>query len=374
MESMELIRLFNGVYKNKKVVITGHTGFKGAWLALWLLEMGAKVTGIAIDIPTKPSLFTVLGLKKKMKHLTADIREAKKISELIYEEQPDFVFHLAAQSIVSRSYDDPVETMSTNVMGTLHILEALRTLDKECAAVLITSDKCYENVEWIWGYRETDAIGGRDPYSASKGAAEIMIKTYGYSFFNKPESNIHIASVRSGNVIGGGDWATNRIVPDCMRSWSNNNKVEIRNPHSTRPWQHVLEPLSGYLLTAQALYEKRSGIQGEPFNFGPDADQNKTVAELIDKLSFYWSAEGINMYTITKDQIYHEAGLLKLNCDKALFYLQWKPVMVFEETTSFTALWYKEFYNKQTDIYNFTSDQLRLYLQLAKSRNLIWSS
>lgn len=374
MESMEMTNLYNGVFKNKKVLVTGHTGFKGAWLSLWLIEMGAEVVGISNEIPTNPSLFEALNLETKMKHILADIRDLERMKELIHSEKPDFLFHLAAQAIVFKSYNNPVDTMSTNIMGTVHILEALRTMENSCTAVMITSDKCYDNVEWIWGYKETDALGGKDPYSASKGAAELMFKTYVHSYFNQAGSKIKIAAVRAGNVIGGGDWAESRIVPDCMRSWSLNETVEIRSPYATRPWQHVLEPLSGYLLTAQALSEGKKGIHGEPFNFGPGSDQNKTVTELIDKLSFYWTDDGYKMYKVTNDRVFHEAGLLKLNCDKALFYLQWKPVLVFEETTSLTALWYKQFYNHSANLYEFTIEQIQSYIELAKKRNLVWSS
>lgn len=372
MESMEISDLFGGIFRDKKVVITGDTGFKGAWLTLWLTEMGARVTGVAVDIPTKPALFQVLQLKNHIQHIEADIRDASMMQQIILEEKPDFLFHLAAQPIVSRSYADPVETMQTNVMGTLHILEALRQYDGPCTAVFITSDKCYDNVEWIWGYKESDHLGGKDPYSASKGAAELMIKTYVHSFFNKTDSKIKLCSVRAGNVIGGGDWAVNRIVPDCVRAWSEHQAVEIRNPQATRPWQHVFEPLSGYLLAAQALSEGKSGIHGEPFNFGPDADQNKTVEELIKRLTYYWDASLEQLYQVTGDIQFHEAGLLKLNCDKALFYLHWKPILVFEETALFTSKWYKAYYAGKEDIFLYSKAQLGSYVELAKNRNAVW--
>lgn len=372
MENMGMKQLFGGVFNNKKVVVTGDSGFKGAWLSLWLTEMGAQVTGIAIDIPTTPALFSVLNLQKHIRHIEADIRDAAELTKILHQEQPDFLFHLAAQPIVSRSYHDPVETMQTNVMGTLHMLEALRTANNNCVAVFITSDKCYENVEWIWGYRETDHLGGKDPYSASKAAAELMIQTYVHSFFSKPDSKVKVCSVRAGNVIGGGDWAENRIVADCVRAWSKNEIVEIRNPKSTRPWQHVLEPLSGYLLAAQALVENKQGVKGEPFNFGPDADQNKTVEELIKRLTQYWNGSSEQLYRVTGDIQFHEAGLLKLNCDKALYYLHWKPVLVFEETASFTSRWYKAFYDGNIEMHSYSKDQLNAYIQLAKNRNAIW--
>ena len=242
--------MFNNIFRGKKIIVTGNTGFKGSWLSLWLYSLGAKVTGISKDIPSNPSLFEELDLAKKTEHHFENICDALKMKEIFTAVQPDFVFHLAAQPIVSVSYDDPLETFRTNTIGTANILEALRFVSSPCSAVIITSDKCYDNVEWIWGYREQDALGGKDPYSASKGAAELVIKTYFHSYFKKADSKIKLASIRAGNVIGGGDWALNRIVPDCFRSWNDGKPVKIRNPESTRPWQHVLEPLSGYLRAA----------------------------------------------------------------------------------------------------------------------------
>ncbi len=271
--------MFNNIFRDKKIIVTGNTGFKGAWLSTWLHQMGAKLTGISKDIPSTPSLFGELGLAGKMDHHFNNICDLPAMKRLFRDTKPDFVFHLAAQPIVSVSYDDPIDTFQTNVIGTANILEALRSLDHPCYAVMITSDKCYDNVEWVWGYREHDALGGKDPYSASKGAAELIIKTYFHSYFNKPGSPVKLVAARAGNVIGGGDWALNRIVPDCVRAWSEKQAVKIRNPHSTRPWQHVLEPLSGYLRAAQVLAEQKTAIHGEPFNFGPNSDQNHTVLE-----------------------------------------------------------------------------------------------
>ena len=231
-------------YYGKVVLVTGHTGFKGAWLTAWLRQLGAKVVGIALNPPTEPSHFSAAGLDGGIVDLRIDIRDRSKLMEAIVSAQPDFVFHLAAQSLVRCSYEDPMETWQTNVLGTLHVLEALRNLNKSCAAVIVTSDKCYDNVEWVWGYRENDAMGGPDPYSASKGAAELAIRSHIKSYFPKSSSKVRIGSARAGNVIGGGDWSSNRIVPDCVKAWSNDDIVELRNPHATRPWQHVLEPLS----------------------------------------------------------------------------------------------------------------------------------
>jgi len=366
---------FNNVFEGKKIIVTGNTGFKGSWLSAWLVQLGAHITGISKDIPTEPSLFEHMGLAGKMDHHFANICDGLAMKAIFTAVQPDFVFHLAAQPIVSVSYDDPVDTFQTNVIGTANILEALRAVEHPCTAVMITSDKCYDNVEWVWGYREHDALGGKDPYSASKGAAELVIKTYFHSYFNKPESLVKLVTVRAGNVIGGGDWALNRIVPDCVRAWSENKAVTIRNPNATRPWQHVLEPLSGYLRAAQCLYEGREGINGEPFNFGPNADQNHSVLDLLKTISTHWSFQQNNEhFAIENSNRFHEAGLLKLNCDKALFHLQWRPVLEFPQTSSFTGSWYNAFYNVAgSDMYSFTLQQIHEYAQQAKQKAIAWA-
>jgi CDP-glucose 4,6-dehydratase len=371
MENMEVNKLFGGCYRNKKVLITGNTGFKGSWLSIWLNELGAEVYGISNGIPTKPySLFEELNLEQKIEYIEADIRDYDKIKALIVDIKPDFVFHLAAQPIVIRSYTDPLETMTTNIIGTVNVLEALRFSNHNCSAVIITSDKCYDNVEWLWGYKETDSLGGKDPYSASKGAAELMVKTYVHSYFMKPQSSVRVTSVRAGNVIGGGDWAENRIVPDCIKAWLTSTPVEIRSPQSTRPWQHVLEPLSGYLQAGKVLSEDAS-LNGEAFNFGPNADQNKMVLELIVGLASYWE-ENNTLYKVIPPPVFHEAGLLKLNCDKALKMLDWKPVMNFDETIRFTSMWYKNSSNESNNLYQYTVGQIEEYVHLAKERNLAW--
>ena len=366
---------FNNCFFGKKVIVTGNTGFKGSWLSIWLHSLGARVTGISKDIPSEPSLFKVLQLDKKIKHHYADICDLTAMQELIRSVQPDFIFHLAAQPIVSVSYQDPIATLQTNVMGTANILEAMRALTNPCTAVMITSDKCYDNVEWTWGYRETDALGGKDPYSASKGAAELVIKTYFHSFFSKPNSLVKLVAVRAGNVIGGGDWAANRIVPDCVRSWSMQKPVKIRSPYATRPWQHVLEPLSGYLRCAQVLAEDKISITGEAFNFGPNSDQNHTVLELLQAISKFWSQKDLSaFFEIEQATTFHEAGLLKLNCDKALHLLQWRPVLEYAQTASFTGSWYDQYYNNTgTDLYEFTCSQLQQYEELAQKKELAWT-
>src|SRR3989338_3064309 len=305
--------LVGSSFIGRTVLITGHTGFKGAWLTAWLKQLGAKVVGIALDPPTDPSHFAVAHLADGMTDLRIDIRGRAALEDAIVSAQPDFVFHLAAQALVRRSYDDPVETWQTNVLGTLHVLEALRKLDNPCAAVIITRDKCYDNVEWVWGYRETDPLGGPDPYSASKGAAELAIRSYLRSFFPR-DGAVRLGIGRAGNVIGGGDWAEDRIVPDCMRAWANGEIVALRNPMATRPWQHVLEPLSGYLNLAMNLH-KSSALHGEPFNFGPPAQQNHSVGELVKEMENHWDQVRWEDVSAQYGGPY-ESGLLKLNCDK----------------------------------------------------------
>jgi len=361
------------IYKNKKVLVTGHTGFKGAWLVTWLLGMGAHVAGLSRDIPTKPSMFEALGLAGRINHHFADVRDLARVKEIIALEKPDFVIHLAAQAIVSLSYSDPVETFETNVLGTMNVLEALRGATNPCVAVMITSDKCYDNVEWEWGYRETDHLGGRDVYSGSKGAAELVIRSYVASFFADEKSLVRIGIGRAGNVIGGGDWARDRIVADCMRAWSEGKTVEIRSPTATRPWQHVLEPLSGYLTLGAALAQGPA-LHGEAFNFGPRAEQNHTVLELLHDLAKDWGfGAGDDVVRITGNIPFHEAGLLKLNCDKALLRLKWEPNLVYRETVGFVGDWYSGFYRQQADMFSLTSNQIADYEKLATDRNLVWT-
>lgn len=359
------------LYKNKKVLVTGHTGFKGTWLTTWLLNLGAEVAGYSIGIPTHPSHFEELGLDKKIKHYLGDICDYNRFFEACQEFKPEFIFHLAAQPLVRESYSNPRETFEVNMSGTLNVLETIRNMsDVVKVAVIITSDKCYDNVEWIYGYREDDKLGGEDPYSGSKGAAELISKSYMLSFFKSGFPNI--ATVRAGNVIGGGDWAKDRIVPDIVRSWSEGNSVEVRNPYSTRPWQHVLEPLSGYLCLGVDLYASASENRNESFNFGPDSRVNKNVGELIDEMKEMWhgSPGWINKYAEDGKK---EANLLKLCCDKANIILKWYPVLGFEETIDFTMAWYLNFYNKDRSVYDFTRDQIESYSQKAKNLKLPWA-
>jgi CDP-glucose 4,6-dehydratase len=283
------------------------------------------------------------------------------------------LFHLAAQAIVSVSYDDPINTITTNVLGMSHVLESLRTLSNPCTAVLITSDKCYENVEWEWGYKETDAVGGRDIYSGSKGAAEVIFHAYQSSFFDGQNDHIRLVTGRAGNVIGGGDWATDRIVVDCMKSWSEGESVEIRSPTATRPWQHVLEPLSGYLTLAQQL-RGNPALHGQSFNFGPRAEQNRTVLDLLADLSEHWDFDSVeDAYRVTGNVPFHEAGLLKLNCDKALFHLRWEANLSYDELVRFVSEWYFGFYRQNADMFKITMDQLARYEAVARERSQVWT-
>lgn len=365
--------MFGNTFKNKKVLVTGNTGFKGTWITQWLRMLGAEVTGVSISVPTTPSMFDTLNVRDNITHYDLDINDLNELKKVFVKHKPDFVFHLAAQPIVKQSYTDPVETFRTNTLGTAHIMECLRALDHPCIATMITSDKCYENVEWNWGYREIDRVGGKDPYSASKGAAELVIHSYIHSFFNTTHTNIKIASVRAGNVIGGGDWAANRIVPDTVKSWAKEEAVEIRSPKATRPWQHVLEPLSGYLRCAQVMATTGQG-NSEAYNFGPDANQNKSVLELLTKLSEQWKfSSDIEKVIVNEQSNFHEAGLLKLNCDKALADFDWKPTMGFEQTIEFTASWYYNYYNvKGVDMVQFTEDQINQYCEYAKLKHASW--
>lgn len=339
---------FQNLYQGKRVLLTGHTGFKGSWLSRWLVDLGAEVHGFALDPAPDAPLFEQLGLAKELASDTrGDLAEAARLKKLARGIRPDFVFHLAAQPLVRLSYEIPVETFATNVMGTIHVLDALRDADHPCVAVMVTTDKCYENREWLHSYREEDAMGGYDPYSASKGAAEIAISAYRRSYFSGPESKTLLASARAGNVIGGGDWAADRIIPDCFRALGRGEAVPVRNRTATRPWQHVLEPLSGYLQLAGALHSARSGeaAAGGPsaaaltggFNFGPALTSNRTVAELVQELLLHTGGQWVDH---SDPRAPHEASKLNLATDKAFHLLGWRPVWNFAETLRETAAWY----------------------------------
>jgi CDP-glucose 4,6-dehydratase len=369
------------IFNNKTVLLTGHTGFKGSWLSLWLHSLGAKVVGLSIDVPSTPSNFVASNVNEFVEDNRVDIRNADEVNKIVLACQPDFVFHLAAQALVRPSYESPLDTISTNAMGTACVLDALRILDKPVVAVMITSDKAYDNVEWVWGYRETDRLGGRDPYSASKGMAELVIHTYVESFFNTPDSNVRVGIVRAGNVIGGGDWASDRIVSDSMLAWSCGQIVDIRSPDATRPWQHVLEPLSGYLSLAAELSEHHEK-HGQAYNFGPPANQNYTVRALIDEMTKYWDNVRWNDVSQQGKHL-HEAGLLKLNCDKALVDLDWLPTLQFEDTVRMTVEWYKEYYQligskelafeRDISMSAFTLSQIEEYTKLGQDNDRSWA-
>ncbi len=355
------------------MLVTGHTGFKGSWLTVWLKRLGAHVVGLSVDVPTCPSHFEALGLASEIDDRRLDVRNSADVMSAFAQIDPDFVFHLAAQPLVRRSYRAPLETFATNTLGTASVLESLRQAGRSCIAVMITSDKCYDNVEWVWGYRETDRLGGKDPYSGSKGAAELVIRSYFASYFADAGSPVRIAAVRAGNVIGGGDWAEDRIVPDCMRSWADGRAVEIRNPNATRPWQHVLEPLSGYLWLATRLQADRK-LNGEAFNFGPIDLNNKTVKDVIDALARTWSGPATHAVAASSADS-AEAGLLQLNCDKAFAQLGWRPTLAFAETIAMTGKWYDAYYGgpPNANMLTLTTSQIETYETLAQERGVAWA-
>ncbi|MCF7971118.1 MAG: CDP-glucose 4,6-dehydratase [Methylococcaceae bacterium] len=312
-------------WQGKKVLLTGHTGFKGSWLALWLQSLGAEVIGMALDPPTQPSLFERANVAGNMRSLIGDIRDLQWVRQVFSEIQPDIVLHLAAQPLVRYSYQEPVETYATNVMGTLHVLEGIRSVDSVRAALMITTDKCYENKEWHWGYRENEPMGGFDPYSSSKGCAEILIASYRNSYFPVSQYTQHrtaLASARAGNVIGGGDWAEDRLIPDMLRAFSQNQPVLIRNPYAIRPWQHVLEPLSGYLQLAEKLYTVGAPF-AEAWNFGPEHQDAQPVEWIVKRMASLWSEQA--EWLIDVGDHPHEAHYLKLDCSKAHAELAWSP-------------------------------------------------
>lgn len=362
---------FANIYRGRRVFVTGHTGFKGSWLAAWLRQLGAEVGGYSLGTVSQPSNFEVLGLRNRLTHFEGDVRDRAALGRAIDEFQPQIVFHLAAQALVRRSYADPAETFETNTMGMVNLLDCVRARNSIEAAVLITSDKAYRNDEWCWGYRETDALGGHDPYSGSKGCAELVAHSYFHSYFK--HGGARIATTRAGNVIGGGDWADDRIVPDCVRAWSRGESVLVRNPRATRPWQHVLEPLSGYLWLGAQLLRADTALNGEAFNFGPDATVNQTVAELIDAMStrwprVKWHAPG------AESASGHEATLLKLTCDKALFHLQWRAALHFAETVEFTVDWYRNWHEARANMHDIATAQIERYTALAKQRGIAWAT
>ena len=366
------MKILQDTFKGKTVFISGHTGLKVSWLSIFLNLLAAKVIGSSIDIPTDPSNFVASDMRSFIDDNRLDIRDAQGVKMLLKDCRPDFIFHLAAQSLVRPSYESPLDTLTTNAIGSANILDCLTALDKGIIAIMITSDKAYDNVEWPWGYRETDRLGGKDPYSASKGMAELAIRSYVESFFKNSDSKVRLGIARAGNVIGGGDWAKDRIIPDCIRAWSSDEVVDIRSPNATRPWQHVLEPLSGYLLLAANLSQSRRN-QGQPYNFGPSSKNNYSVGQLIDEMKKSWDKAKWNDTSDDTGQPY-EAGLLKLNCDKALFDLDWQPTLNFEQTVKMTADWYKYFLKDNgSSMHDYSISQIKDYVKLAQSKSISWS-
>ena len=361
--------LFSGIYKDKTVLVTGHTGFKGSWLCFWLHKMGAKVIGYSLEAPTNPNHIELLNLD--IVSIIGDIRNLEKLNQTFETYKPDIVFHLAAQPLVRLSYENPIETYETNVMGTLKVFEACRANNVK-AIVNITSDKAYEKKEWIWGYRENDPMGGYDPYSSSKGCADILASSYRNSFFNikdyKKTHNTLLATCRAGNVIGGGDWAKDRLITDIMISVSLGKKVNIRNPKATRPWEHVLEPLSGYLHIGQKLLEEKVEF-AEAWNFGPSDEGSITVEEVVQNVKKHWDKID---YEINSDpNQLHEANLLKLDCSKAHILLKWKDVWDSETTFEKTVKWYKSYYEENKNI--LTKEDLINYIADAKAKKIEWT-
>jgi len=352
-------------WRGKRVLLTGHTGFKGSWLSLWLQSMGAQVVGYALAPPTEPSLFEVAGVGAGMTSVIGDIRDLEHLRAVFAEHKPEIVIHMAAQPLVRYSYAEPVETYSTNVMGTVNLLEAVRGTPGVKAVVNVTTDKCYENREWAWGYRENEAMGGYDPYSSSKGCAELVTAAYRNSFFNSATFNVKhsiaIASARAGNVIGGGDWAEDRLIPDIMRAITQGRSVTIRNPHAIRPWQHVLEPLSGYLKLAQKLYEEGAAY-AEGWNFGPNDEDAKPVQWIVEQLTQSWG-EGAS-WLLDGGEHPHEAHYLKLDCSKAKGRLDWHPRWHLDEALKRIVDWQKQ-YLYGRDMRAVTIEQIDLYLKTA---------
>jgi CDP-glucose 4,6-dehydratase len=360
-------------YKDKKVLVTGHTGFKGSWLAIWLKELGAEVVGYALDPPSEPNNFKAVNLQEKITHIHGDVLDFDHLLKVIKKYQPEFVFHLAAQSLVRFSYNEPKLTFDTNISGTVNVLEAIRKT--RCVKVLvnITSDKCYENKEWVLGYRENDPMGGHDPYSASKGCAELVFTSYLRSFFSgktEQDKSIAAASARAGNVIGGGDWGKDRLVPDCIRALICGQKISIRNPHSVRPWQYVLEPLGGYLKLGAALWHYPQRYSGS-WNFGPDDSSHLSVAAMVDKLIRYWGSGGWD--DLSDPKSLHEAKFLILNCDKAHTELNWHSTLTIDECLQMSVDWYKRFYmkNQAIDYYALCVEQIQGYMDRAVKKGFL---
>lgn len=360
-------------------MVTGHTGFKGAWLITWLLSLGSEVVGYSLEPPSEPNLFDLAGLEKRITHIHGDVRDIEHLEETVKRHSPEFVFHLAAQSLVRASYEEPHLTFETNIMGTVNILEAIRRVQTVKVCQIITSDKCYQNREWVYAYRENDALGGHDPYSSSKACAELVTSSFRDSFFNpanRPSKGTAISTVRAGNVIGGGDWACDRLVPDCIRALSSKETLIIRNPKAIRPWQHVLEPLSGYLMLASMMYDG-GDLYPDAWNFGPLSFDNIEVGHLADLITHEWGEDNKNA-TIEKgavrDSEMHESHYLKLDCTKAHNILGWKPSMSVVDAVQMTIDWYRTYYKDAgKDILDLTTNQIENFVTRAKALGQPWA-
>jgi CDP-glucose 4,6-dehydratase len=367
--------MFKNIYQGKRVLVTGHTGFKGSWLCIWLKELGAEVVGYALDPPGEPNNFSACLLNDHINHQYGDVRDQDRLFSIFSKYQPEMVFHLAAQALVRSSYDNPKATFDTNAGGTVNVLEAVRQTDSVRGIVNITSDKCYENREWVWGYRENDPLGGYDPYSASKGCAELIFAAYLRSFFNKSASSgrqIGAASCRAGNAIGGGDWGKDRLLPDCVRALSSGKGIAVRNPNAIRPWQHVLELLSGYLWLGASLWEEPEGFSGG-WNFGPDSASDLTVADVVTRFVQAWGTGKWN--DLSQTGAFHEAATLRLCCDKAANYLGWRNALTIAQAIDLTAQWYKIFYSgaSHEEVYHLCTRQIAEYVKKAREKTLSWT-
>lgn len=350
-------------WEDKKILITGHTGFKGSWLSLWLQSKGAHTIGYSLHPPTKPSLFELAHVAKGMRSITGDIRDLEHLQTIIAKHKPEIIIHMAAQPLVRYSYNNPVDTYSTNVMGTVNVLEAVRQSDSVKVVLIITSDKCYENKEWVWGYREADPMGGHDPYSSSKGCAELITSAYRNSYFSKTDYSGHsvsVATARAGNVIGGGDWAPDRLIPDIMNAFMKNQPVTIRSPNSIRPWQHVLEPLRGYLQLVEKLWHHGREFAGA-WNFGPNDEDSRPVSWVVDHLTRLWG-EGAH-WELDSNQNLHEAMNLKLDCSKAKSLLGWAPKLSLATTLECVVEWYQACFQKK-DMRRITEAEILRYEKL----------
>jgi len=375
MENMVMQNCFNGVYRGRRVLLTGHTGFKGGWLALWLAELGAEVHGYALAPATDPDLFGTAGVEDVLaSHRIADVRDHLALQQCLQEVRPEIVFHLAAQPLVRLSYREPRETYETNVMGTVNVLEAVRQCDSVRVCQVITSDKCYENHEWVYAYRENDPMGGFDPYSNSKGCTELVVSAYRQSFFHPDridEHGVSLASSRAGNVIGGGDWAEDRIIPDCVRALTAGETIEVRNPYAIRPWQHVLEPLSGYLWLAARQWENPGEFEGG-WNFGPTGAGNVDVRQIVELAVKAWGGGDWHAPEMEHDRL-HEANFLKLDITKASSLLAWGPVCTVPQAVVDTMAWYRTFHDGAAAMPAFTLQQIQEYTERAGKLGLAWT-